>query len=38
MNKSITSIQWRYKGGHVETSAPGRSSLGAPNWGRNVRN
>jgi len=25
-------IEWRNEGG---TSAPGRSTLGAPNWGRN---
>jgi len=28
--------QWRDEGGQGWTSAPGRSTLGAPNWGRNV--
>jgi len=29
--------QWRNKGGgQGRTSAPGRSTLGAPNWGRNI--
>jgi len=28
--------QWRNEGGQGGTFAPGRSTLGAPNWSRNV--